>query len=372
MRDSGPSGNATASAAARIAPLALCHGGKGRRCRSAGPRAASRENVFRLEAQQKKLNEYGITSIRVPGTTVAAYRQFQQLRDSGRAAVRYSILFRPRDLADFRSSIVEAGIRQGEGDEWVRVWGLKISVDGGFEGGRMTRPYEGELGKGGTYYGLQLVPQESFDAYVAAINRAGWRAAVHAVGDAAVDQVLQGFERADAERDINGRGWTIEHAFVTRPDQYPRIKAMDLRLSVQDHLYLAAPVLKRYWGPSGALARGGAQAHDHQQRPLDGRRGNQGVDRSRQACRLRRAIGRLPQHSRLGGAASEGAGDLRRRPGSLSFRRLLGAVPSRLEHDFHAAVFFVAEDLVHGRSVLERFGMGDDEGWVQAAFGDEV
>jgi len=201
-----------------------------------------------LQAQQKKLNEYGLTSIRIPGTTVAAYRQFQQLRDSGQATVRYSILFRPKDLADFRSSIVEAGIRQGEGDEWVRVWGIKISVDGGFEGGYMTRPYEGELGKGGTYHGLQTIPQATFNEYVAGINRAGWRAAVHAVGDAAVDEVLQGFERADAERDINGRGWTIEHAFVTRPDQYPRIRALDLRMSVQDHLYLAAPVLKRYWG----------------------------------------------------------------------------------------------------------------------------
>ncbi|MDH2237522.1 amidohydrolase [Pigmentiphaga sp. GD03639] len=201
-----------------------------------------------LEAQQKKLNEYGLTSIRIPGTNVAAYRQFQQLRDSGKATVRYSILFRPKDLADFRSSIVGAGIRQGEGDEWVKVWGIKISVDGGFEGGYMTRPYEGEMGKGGTYYGLQTIPQATFNEYVAGINQAGWRVAVHAVGDAAVDEVLQGYERAHVQRDIRAQGWTIEHAFITRPDQYPRIRAMNLRMSVQDHLYLAAPVLRRYWG----------------------------------------------------------------------------------------------------------------------------
>jgi predicted amidohydrolase YtcJ len=48
--------------------------------------------------------------------------------------------------------------------------------------------------------------------------------------------------------DITKEGWTIEHAFVTRPDQYPRMKALGVRLSVQDHLYLAAPVLKGYWG----------------------------------------------------------------------------------------------------------------------------
>lgn len=196
-----------------------------------------------LEAQQRTLNAYGLTSVRIPGTSVAAYRQFQELRDTQKATLRYSILFRgtPQSLA-------AAGIGPREGDEWVKVWGIKISVDGGFEGGHMTRPYEEPMGQGGTYFGLQTVSQADFNAQVLAINRAGWRAAVHAVGDAAVDQVLTGYEAAHADKDLRQNGWTIEHAFVTRPDQYPRIRAMNLRMSVQDHLYLVAPVLRGYWG----------------------------------------------------------------------------------------------------------------------------
>ena len=201
-----------------------------------------------LENQQKILNSYGLTSIRVPGISVADYRKFQQLRDTGKATVRYSILIRPRNLADFRSSVFDAGIRQGEGDDWVRMWGIKIAVDGGFEGALMTKAYEGPLGDGGKYFGLRTVDQAAFNDYVTGLNRMGWRAAVHAVGDAAVDEVLEGFERANAEKDITRGGWTIEHAFITRPDQYPRIRKLNLNLSVQDHLYLAAPVLKRYWG----------------------------------------------------------------------------------------------------------------------------
>ena len=201
-----------------------------------------------LEAQQQLLNSYGLTSIRIPGTSVAAYRQFQQLRDTGKATLRYSILFRPRNLADFQTSVVDAGITQGEGDEWVKVWGIKAGVDGGFEGGLMTQPYLDPLGKGGTYFGLRTMPQDVFNDYMVGLNQAGWRVAVHAVGDAAVDEVLEGFEKANAAEDITKEGWTIEHAFVTRPDQYPRMKALGLRLSVQDHLYLAAPVLKGYWG----------------------------------------------------------------------------------------------------------------------------
>ena len=209
---------------------------------------ASPLTVADLENQQKILNSYGLTSIRVPGISVVDYRKFQQLRDSGKATVRYSILIRPRNLADFKTSVLGAGIQQDEGDDWVRMWGIKIAVDGGFEGGLMTKAYEEPLGNGGRYFGLRTVDQATFNDYVAGINTLGWRAAVHAVGDAAVDEVLEGLERANAEKDITRAGWTIEHAFITRPDQYPRIRRLKLNLSVQDHLYLAAPVLKGYWG----------------------------------------------------------------------------------------------------------------------------
>ena len=200
-----------------------------------------------LEAQQAVYNSYGLTNIRIPGTSVAAYRQFQQLRDEGKATVRYSILFRT-PLAALESE----GVRQGEGDEWVKVWGVKMGVDGGFEGGLMSQAYDEPLGQGGTYFGIRTMPQQAFNDAVIAFNRAGWRVATHAVGDAAIDQVLQGYEAANADKDIRQAGWTIEHAFVSRPDQYPRMKALNLRLSVQDHLYLAAPVLKNYWGEDRA------------------------------------------------------------------------------------------------------------------------
>jgi predicted amidohydrolase YtcJ len=197
-----------------------------------------------LEAQAKLLNSYGLTNIRIPGTSIASYRLHQQLRDSGKSTLRYSILFRGVPAATLNS----AGIKQGEGDEWIKVWGIKMGVDGGFEGGLMTKAYLDPLGQGGTYFGLRTMAQTAFNDQVIAWNRAGWRVATHAVGDAAMDQVLQGYEMANADKDFRQAGWTIEHAFVSRPDQYPRMKYLNLRLSVQDHLYLAAPVLKNYWG----------------------------------------------------------------------------------------------------------------------------
>ncbi len=203
--------------------------------------------VADMIAQQKVINSYGLTSVRMPGISVATYRQLQQMRDTKQATVRYSVMFRISSPAAL-TPLADAGIKPREGDEWVKVWGIKLGVDGGFEGGLMTTAYLDPLGKGGTYFGLRTMTQTAFDDSVIALNRQGWRASVHAVGDAAVDQVLAGFEKANADKDVTKSGWGIEHAFVTRPDQYPRMKALNLRLSVQDHLYLAAPVLKGYWG----------------------------------------------------------------------------------------------------------------------------
>ncbi|MCL2430002.1 MAG: amidohydrolase, partial [Alphaproteobacteria bacterium] len=225
----------------------------------APPRPVTVEDVL---TTQRKVNAFGITSVRVPGsykgndffhaldTILAARRQ-------GVLTLRWNILlpgFFERDPARIREMIEKSPLRQDEGDEWVRVGGVKLMVDGGFEGGHMSRPYAGEYGKGGAYSGLTLVPPDAFTAVVRTINELGWRAATHAVGDAAIDEVLDAYEAADADHPIAGRRFSIEHGFVVREDQLPRIKRLELVLSVQDHLYLAAPVLRKYLGSARASA----------------------------------------------------------------------------------------------------------------------
>lgn len=200
-----------------------------------------------IVAEQKVVNSYGLTQVRVPGTSAAAFKQYQQLVEQKRSTLRYSVLFR-----DTAANVEAAGIKPTDGDDWVKVWGLKMGVDGGFEGGYMTAPYAEPYGQGGTFYGTQTITQSAFNAAVVAANQAGWRVATHTVGDAALDEVLNGYEAANAVKNIRGKGWTIEHAFISRKDQYPRMKNLDLRLSVQDHLYLVAPTLKAYWGAERA------------------------------------------------------------------------------------------------------------------------
>ena len=208
---------------------------------------------------QRKLNPYGITAVRIPGAykgnMLEDYKLIKQARDSGQLTLRYSILlpgFGTRDPARIRDMIQSWGVKQDEGDAWVRIWGVKLLVDGGFEGGHMREPYEEPYGEGGKYTGLTVVPPANYNEVVKEVDRLGWRVATHSVGDAALDEVLDAYEAANAMRSIKGRRWTVEHAFIARPEQIARMKKLGLILSVQDHLYLAAPAMTKYWGRARA------------------------------------------------------------------------------------------------------------------------
>ncbi|TMH83584.1 MAG: amidohydrolase, partial [Betaproteobacteria bacterium] len=208
-------------------------------------------------AQMKILNAAGLTGIRIPGqfqfggSAIEPYRMFQQLKAKGQLTIRVNYLMRIFDYSSvekMRETIASWNVRPDEGDEWLRIGGMKTLVDGGFEGGHMRTPYEEPFGKGGKFKGIQVVPLSDYVAAVRELNRLGWRVATHAVGDAAIDQVLDAYAAADRDRSIRGKRWSIEHFFIGRPDHYPRVKALDLAISAQDHLYRAGPSLVKYWG----------------------------------------------------------------------------------------------------------------------------
>jgi predicted amidohydrolase YtcJ len=129
---------------------------------------------------------------------------------------------------------------------------MKLGVDGGFEGGWMREPYAEPWGEHGTFYGVNTMKQAPYTDVVRELNRLGWRVATHAVGDRAVDEVIEAYEAADRDRPIAGRRWSLEHGFIVQSDQFPRLTKLGIVISAQNHLYLAGPSLVTYWGAARA------------------------------------------------------------------------------------------------------------------------
>jgi predicted amidohydrolase YtcJ len=116
----------------------------------------------------------------------------------------------------------QSGIRPGQGDEMLRFGAVKVFADGS-AGGRtaaVTEPYL----QGGT--GMFIFPREVLHGLFDRYHRQGWQLAIHAIGDAAIEATLQGFEAMDsADHPVAGRRHRIEHCEFVRPDQITRMAA---------------------------------------------------------------------------------------------------------------------------------------------------
>ncbi len=212
------------------------------------PQTAEQQRQALLDIQSH-MNAHGVTQLRMASSNVSTYRRWQALRDEGAISLRVSFLFRPgNSVNSINNFVATSGVTLDEGDQWLKVVGFKFGVDGGFEGGFMREPYIEPYGLGGTYFGLQTVNTQGYIDAMKAVARNGWRAATHAVGDAAIDLVLEAYKQAHNEAPFAKNQWVIEHAFVAKPDHFPKIRELGLVLSVQDHLYVAGPSLRKMWG----------------------------------------------------------------------------------------------------------------------------
>lgn len=213
------------------------------------------ERIEALRADYNKLHAAGLTSVRHPGASIDQYRALQAMHERGVLTMHVNFLLRPAQGAD--ASAVAAAldrwdVEPDEGDERLRIGGIKLGVDGGFEGGWMREPYAEPFDQGGEYVGLQTMSVQDFTEITRLLNRRGWRVATHAVGDAAIDLVLDGYEAADADQSLAGKRWSLEHGFIPRADHFPRLRALEVVISAQNHLYLAGPSLVKYWGAERA------------------------------------------------------------------------------------------------------------------------
>ena len=218
------------------------------------PASEGGDPAERFLETQAAMNALGVTSLRIPGGSPEQFAMLRRLADEDRLTLRVEFLFRVRGVPPEEvAGVVDSwGVGPDFRSGLLSVGGVKLGVDGGFEGGLMREPYEEPWGKGGTFFGLQTTPTETFQGVVHELNGLGWRVATHAVGDAAIDLVLDAYEEADARASIRDRRWTIEHGFIPAADHFERIRRLGLTVTAQHHLYVAAPSLVDYWGPERA------------------------------------------------------------------------------------------------------------------------
>lgn len=136
----------------------------------------------------------GITTIHDIVTNNETVRAYQELALEGRLPIRASLLIRILEAKIVPESLLNLGIKTGFGNDWLKIGGVKMSIDGGITG-RVAAFYEPYVDNP-CHCGLIRIPAEELDVTVDAYHRAGHRVCIHAIGDRAMDMALDAIEKA--------------------------------------------------------------------------------------------------------------------------------------------------------------------------------
>jgi predicted amidohydrolase YtcJ len=126
----------------------------------------------------------------------------------------------------------------GAGDDWFRLLGFKFWADGSNQGntGYQREPYLNV-----DHRGILSFPAEDLAAGVKRVHDAGWQVAIHANGDAAIDQVLECYAKALAASPRADHRHRIEHCSIAWDEHFAKMAELGITPS-----FLIGHV--HYWG----------------------------------------------------------------------------------------------------------------------------
>jgi predicted amidohydrolase YtcJ len=177
-----------------------------------------------------------------------AFKAFQLLKEQGQLSLRIV----KNIPVDYLEQAIDLGLRQGFGDDWLRIGGVKTFADGalGPRTAWMIDPYEGEPEN----YGICVTDPEEMMANVSKASAAGLPSTIHAIGDRAVHHVLNVFEAVRKEEQERGilpdqRRHRIEHVQIIHPDDTHRLGRLGIIASMQPvHAISDMDMADAYWG----------------------------------------------------------------------------------------------------------------------------
>lgn len=198
-----------------------------------------------MESYRVAVEDYvedGVTTAVIAGGGRGSLVGLQRARDAGILTFRI-ITMMSRGAPGQRTAAEAGGIISGFGDEYLRLGAIKIIQDGSNQGytGYFTEPYHTPFKGDPDYRGYPRRSREDLTTMVKELHEAGYQIAIHANGDAAIDDVLHAFREAQRDFPREDARHRIEHCQMVRKDQLDAIAELNLSPSFfVGHVY--------YWG----------------------------------------------------------------------------------------------------------------------------
>ncbi len=193
--------------------------------RSLVPKPTLEQMKESLRLACKEMHRFGITSVIEPGLYPREIRAFQSFYQGGELSVRVNMMpswhgfhdDEDETSLDYRAK--ELGIYTGLGDEWLRIGGLKMAIDGGTtpHTAYMYEPYEGDT----ELVAFNRLGLDDLYRYFRTAQELGWDVGIHCCGDHAQDMAVDTF--AQVARDVPNPD--VRHSIIHA--YFPTPKALD-------------------------------------------------------------------------------------------------------------------------------------------------
>ena len=154
-----------------------------------------------------------------------------ELRDEGRLTARVKVPFHFKPHMDLAALDRASAMTAEFDDEWLSCNFVKLFMDGVFGSGTAwsLEDYPGRPG----HRSQALFAPDRFAEIATEIDRRGMQIAVHAIGDAAVRCVIDGYAAARAANGPRDARHRIEHVELIERCDIPRLGALGITASVQ-------------------------------------------------------------------------------------------------------------------------------------------
>ena len=175
-----------------------------------------------VAAISKEMTATGLTSVHQTGGDTDNLIALQDAHAADE--MRFRMYLFPSGNSELFSSLLNAGVRTGFGDDWLKIGAVKYGADGSASERTMymSTPYKGRPDD----YGILTMTQEEIHEAVEQAHRHDFQIGIHANGDLTIDMVLKAYERVQELWPRPDPRHRIEHCSLVNPELLRRIKSV--------------------------------------------------------------------------------------------------------------------------------------------------
>lgn len=205
--------------------------------------------------------ENGITSVQDAGANVNFIKSLIDLGNEDKLKVRYYfMLFSFFNNKDYIKRLFDLGLHTGLGSNKVKMGPFKIMLDGSSICGTvaMKKPYQGNPNTTGTL----TMTQDELNDYVFRAHQQGFQIACHAIGDKAIEMIIDAYEKAQTQYPRKDPRHRIEHCTFPDAELIQRIAKNNLVVTtIPECVYSSGDAYIRQYGIERVRYGYGQQAY---------------------------------------------------------------------------------------------------------------